>query len=111
MRRTQFLKSLSLLALLFLFASNVARAQSIVTGAISGTVTDSSGAIITEAKVTLINESTQETQSVSTNQSGVFQFLLLIALPVIVLHHETAVLVSYFQRRVRQGVANSKLQQ
>src|SRR5215475_2796964 len=77
MPSTQFLKSLSLLALLFLFASNAARAQSIVTGAISGTVTDSSGAIIADAKVTLINESTQETQSVSTNESGVYQFPLL----------------------------------
>jgi Carboxypeptidase regulatory-like domain len=54
-----------------------AKAQSIVTGAISGTVTDASGAIITAAKVTLTNESTQETQSVSTNDSGVYQFPLL----------------------------------
>ena len=77
MRSKQFLKSLFLLALVFLFASNAATAQSIVTGAISGTVTDASGAIVTGAKVTLTNEATQETQSVSTNESGVYQFPLL----------------------------------
>src|ERR1700740_3099004 len=77
MRSMQFLKSLFLLALIFLLASDPAKAQSIVTGAISGTVTDASGAIIADAKVTLTNESTQETQSLSTNQSGVYQFPLL----------------------------------
>src|SRR5215510_6897891 len=77
MRSMQFLKSLSLLSLSLLFLAGGARAQSIVTGAVSGTVTDASGAIITGAKVTLTNESTQEMQSVSTNDSGVYQFPLL----------------------------------
>src|SRR5262245_4693063 len=77
MRSKQFLKSLFLLALVFLFASNAVTAQSIVTGAISGTVTDASGAIVTGAKVTLTNEATQETQSVSTNESGLYHFPLL----------------------------------
>lgn len=77
MRSMQFLKSVFLLALVFLFASDAAKAQSIVTGAISGTVSDASGAIVTGAKVTLTNEATQETRSVSTNDSGVYQFPLL----------------------------------
>jgi hypothetical protein len=77
MRSTQFLKSLFLLAPFFLLLSHTAKAQSIVTGAIKGTVTDATGAIVTDAKVTLTNEATQETQSVSTNESGVYQFPLL----------------------------------
>jgi len=77
MRSMQFLKSLFLLSLLVLFLTGDVKAQSIVTGAVSGTVTDASGAIIADAKVTLTNQSTQETQSVSTNESGIYQFPLL----------------------------------
>src|SRR5215472_1453149 len=77
MRCKQVLTSLFLLTLSISFLTSSARAQSIVTGAVSGTVTDASGAIISEAKVTLTNESTQETQSVSSNESGVYQFPLL----------------------------------
>src|SRR5215475_6489440 len=77
MRSQLFLKSLFLLSFFLPFLTSGARAQSIVTGAVSGTVTDASGAIITDAKATLTNESTQETQSVSSNESGVYQFPLL----------------------------------
>jgi hypothetical protein len=77
MRSKQFLKSLFFLSLSLLLTASGASAQSIVTGAISGTVTDASGAVVTAAKVTLTNESTQETQAVSTNDSGVYQFPLL----------------------------------
>ncbi len=77
MRSRQLLKSLFWLSLSLLFVASGAKAQSIVTGAVSGTVTDASGAIIVAAKVTITNESTQETQSVSTNESGVYQFPLL----------------------------------
>src|SRR5262245_26720619 len=77
MRSIQFLKSLCLLSLSLFFIASGAKAQSIVTGAVNGTVTDASGAIIANAKVTLTNESTQEIQSVSSNESGVYQFPLL----------------------------------
>ena len=77
MRSKQFLKSLCLLTLTLLFVAGTANAQSIVTGAVSGTVTDASGAAIADAKVTLTNEATQEVQSVSSNESGVYQFALL----------------------------------
>jgi hypothetical protein len=77
MRSKQLLRPLSLLSLVVLLFIGGVKAQSIVTGAISGTVTDASGAVITDAKVTLTNEATQETQSVSTNDSGIYQFPLL----------------------------------
>ena len=51
--------------------------QSIVTGAIIGTVTDPSGAVVSNADVTLTNSSTGATQTTSTNASGLYSFPLL----------------------------------
>jgi hypothetical protein len=51
--------------------------QSIVTGAVSGTVTDPSGAVVISATVTLTNPSTGITQSTNTNSSGLYTFPLL----------------------------------
>ncbi|MGH9572995.1 MAG: carboxypeptidase regulatory-like domain-containing protein [Candidatus Acidiferrales bacterium] len=45
-----------------------------VTGQITGTVTDPSGAIIAGAKVTLTNTLTQQVRSLTSNASGDFQF-------------------------------------
>ncbi|HZB46680.1 MAG TPA: carboxypeptidase regulatory-like domain-containing protein, partial [Pyrinomonadaceae bacterium] len=45
-----------------------------ITGSVSGTVTDSSGAIVPGAAVTLIGEQTGETRNLTTNDDGRFNF-------------------------------------
>jgi Carboxypeptidase regulatory-like domain/TonB-dependent Receptor Plug Domain len=52
-------------------------AQSIVTGGISGTVTDPSGAVITGAKLTITNPETGETHTTESSGSGEYMFALL----------------------------------
>lgn len=47
------------------------------TGSIRGTVRDPSGALISNAQVTVVNQATNETRSFVTDASGSFQFLLL----------------------------------
>jgi len=64
-------------ALLALLLPGMTLAQTTVTGAISGTVTDPSGAIVVGAQVTLTNLATAETQAQTSNASGLFQFPLL----------------------------------
>src|ERR1700730_850617 len=56
---------------------SITRAQSIVTGAVSGTVTDPSAAVLSNATVTLTNGATGDTQQTTTNTSGVYLFPLL----------------------------------
>ena len=51
----------------------LAAAQS-VTGNITGTVTDSSGGVLVNATVTLVNEKTGEKRNLNTNEDGRFQF-------------------------------------
>lgn len=53
------------------------RAQSIVTGAVSGTITDPSGAVVPNATVTLTNTATGESQTATTNANGLYLFPLL----------------------------------
>src|SRR5437773_7418799 len=77
MRITQYLKYLALFPLMLFVICGAAKAQSIVTGAINGTVTDASGAVVADANVTLTSEATQEKQSVVTGPTGAFQFPLL----------------------------------
>jgi hypothetical protein len=60
-----------------LLAATVTRAQSIVTGAISGTVLDPSGAVLPDVAVTLTNTATGDTENAKTNANGVYQFPLL----------------------------------
>jgi len=52
-------------------------AQSIISGDITGTVTDPSGAVLPSAVVTLLNTGTGTTQSAVTNAQGVYRFALL----------------------------------
>ncbi len=59
------------------FSSSILAQTSISTGSISGTVTDSSGAVLPNAKAT-ITGSTGQTIHVTTNQSGVFSAGALI---------------------------------
>jgi hypothetical protein len=77
MRIRKIVEHLFVCALLFLALCGGTHAQSIVTGAISGTVSDASGAVVTSAKVTIVNEATQESQSTVTGTTGNYQFPLL----------------------------------
>jgi hypothetical protein len=59
-----------------LLCSSAALAQG-VTGDILGTVTDSTGAIVPNAKVTAVNTGTQEKRNLTTSASGDYDFSLL----------------------------------
>jgi carboxypeptidase family protein len=49
----------------------------VVTGSLSGTVTDQTGALVSGAMVTLTNEATNATQKATTSASGAFRFTVL----------------------------------
>jgi hypothetical protein len=66
-----------LLAMLMLFLVPAAiHAQT--TAQLSGTVTDPSGAVIPGAKVTLVNEATQDARTVTSNSAGLYSFPALL---------------------------------
>jgi hypothetical protein len=73
----RFKHALCIVALLALLLPFMAAAQSVVTGGITGAVTDQSGAVIVGAKVTLASATTGETQAVTSSSSGVYGFSLL----------------------------------
>jgi Carboxypeptidase regulatory-like domain len=77
MRFKQLLPVVALLALLALLLPGLAAAQSVVTGGISGTVTDPTGAVIVGAKITLSDPATGATQTVTSSASGVYNLALL----------------------------------
>src|SRR5262245_34003691 len=64
------------LAVLFLFlaVSTAALGQSAVTGAISGTVSDPSNAVVPNATVTLLNVGTNREETAATEGDGRFRF-------------------------------------
>jgi hypothetical protein len=66
-RRTTFVLSLMVL---LMTAGRYAHAQ--VTATLSGTVTDTTGAVVQGAAVIVINEATQDVRPTETNKSGVF---------------------------------------
>jgi hypothetical protein len=66
-----------LLAAILVSASPTLLAQTIVTGEIRGTVTDPTGAVIADAKITLTNLATNQPQEISTTSDGLYQFSLL----------------------------------
>src|SRR6202161_1678882 len=73
----RFKQPLCIVALLALLLPFLAAAQSVVTGGITGAVTDQSGAVIVGAKVTLTSATSSETQTVTSSSSGVYGFSLL----------------------------------
>jgi hypothetical protein len=69
---------LSLILVLFLLVVvNTVLAQSASTGALTGTVTDPTGAVVQNAKITLRNYATNETVTATTGQDGLYRFSLL----------------------------------
>lgn len=56
---------------------NIAHAQSLTTGAVAGTVTDPSGAAVQGATVTLRNDATGVTTTVTSNGTGAYRFSFL----------------------------------
>ena len=72
------LVGLVLCHLLFVSSLDV-YAQTASTGALTGTVTDPSGAIIQNANITLRNHGTNETLTAATDQDGLYRFALLPA--------------------------------
>ena len=72
-RRPKNLDRVSLLALLIIFAVAPTSAQNIQ-GAIAGTVTDKSGAILANIQLVLINRNTGQTFRTTTNGGGRYSF-------------------------------------
>src|SRR5246127_2731783 len=62
---------------LAVLSTNAVVAQSLTSGDITGTVTDPSGAAISNAEVTLKNNATGDTQTHTTNDQGAYRFSLL----------------------------------
>jgi len=70
------------------------------TGAVLGTVTDSSGASVNGASVTLTNEGTSATATFTTQADGAYKFT-----PVRVGTYKVTVTLSGFQTAVQHGIA------
>ena len=87
------------LALAMLFAAPFAGAQS-TGGRIRGTVSDPSGASVTAATVTLLNEATHSAHEVQTSASGEYIFI-----EVPVGSYEIDVTQAGFKKFVRKGIA------
>jgi hypothetical protein len=68
--------AVSLVALLLCWPT-LASAQSVVTGGLTGIITDPSGSVIVSATVNLKNQSTGEILSATTGTTGAYQFTLL----------------------------------
>ncbi|MFZ0645918.1 MAG: carboxypeptidase regulatory-like domain-containing protein, partial [Candidatus Acidiferrales bacterium] len=77
MRLIRAIRLVALLAIIALVLPGLLKAQSVVTGGAAGTVTDSSGAVVAGANVTLKRITTGEAQTMTTNATGIFQFSLL----------------------------------
>src|SRR5579862_7483218 len=67
----------SMLLIVFFAAATVAFAQTVVTGELSGTVTDPTGATVAGAKITVTNDATGETFNATSGTGGEYRFPLL----------------------------------
>jgi hypothetical protein len=67
----------AIFAALVVLLSNPLGAQSVVTGGIAGTITDSTGGVIVGARVTLSNPATGSTQTVTSSSTGTYNLSLL----------------------------------
>lgn len=77
MRSRLLIKLFALLTSWALLVPAVLLAQNTVTGAVAGTVTDPTGAVVANATVTLKNDGTGETLNTAANASGAYMFPLL----------------------------------
>jgi len=77
MRFTTFSRLLAALAVMALLVPGIVVAQSTTQGAITGTVTDQSGAVLPDVNVALKNLEQGYTRSTKSNSQGAFQFPLL----------------------------------
>src|SRR5215469_13192968 len=77
MRSSRLFQSLTLLTLSLLCLASLTQAQSTY-GSITGLVTDSTGAAVVDAPVTLTNVGTQEKRTQNTGPDGLFSFVNLI---------------------------------
>ena len=77
MRLSKHCRLAILFAALLLLLPTLISAQSVVTGAIGGTITDPSGAVIVGATVNLKNGDTSEVLSTTSSSGGIYQFTLL----------------------------------
>ena len=66
-----------LLLVLAVVLTPVAIAQSLVSGDVTGTVTDPTGAVVSSATITLKSDATGETRTATSNASGAYRFALL----------------------------------
>jgi hypothetical protein len=69
--------SRSLLVLCLCVASGVLMASAQATGTVQGTVRDSTGAVVANATVVLLNPSTDHKVQTTTNQSGAYSFIFV----------------------------------
>jgi len=72
-----FARAVVVFVFALLFCTPLTQGQSASTGALSGTVTDPSGAVIANASVTATNIATGQTRSVTTDTSGIYKISLL----------------------------------
>ncbi len=77
MRFCKYFRLAALFAAALLLLPNLASAQSIVTGAINGTISDPSGAVIVGASVTLTSKTTGAALTTETSSSGGYSFGLV----------------------------------
>src|SRR5580658_6554793 len=66
-----------LVALLLVIPAAQLPGQNLTSGDVAGTVTDSSGAVIAEANVTIKNANTGQAHTVATSATGAYRFSLL----------------------------------
>ncbi|HEX6880591.1 MAG TPA: carboxypeptidase-like regulatory domain-containing protein, partial [Terriglobales bacterium] len=78
MNKKTVIRSVSV-ALFLLTAMTLGWAQSLAGGAIEGTVTDASGAVVPGARVTVLNTANGAQQETTTSSDGLFQFPILAA--------------------------------
>jgi len=77
MARNMFMRLLPLALAFVLTLAGGAAAQSGGTGNITGVVSDPNGAVVKGATVTLTNKGTNESQTITTSDDGIYSFVLL----------------------------------
>ena len=75
--RINFLEASALFLLLLILSATMAQAQ-VLYGTLSGNVTDSSGAVVAGAQVTVLEVQTGVSQTATTDSSGIYRFSALL---------------------------------